>query len=305
MPTSSRGAAPAAVPVLDIGGSHVTAAAVDPVAVRVIPGSRQRLPLSPDADPPLFLTALAAAAAGLAGRRLHPVWGIALPGPFDYAAGVARYRGVGKFDALDGFPVGEHLTRLLPPGARPLFLNDAHAFALGAWHTSPDRPARMAAITLGTGVGSAFLDAGRIVTDSPEVPPEGRADLLTIDGDPLEERVSTRAVTARYAVLTGRVPAGWRELTSAAAAGEGAAREVVDTALSALGGALAPWLSAFKATTLVVGGSVAASWPTVGPPLTAGLTAHDEGPATVHLVPRTDGEDAALVGAAVRALREG
>ena len=36
-------------------------------------------------------------------------WGVAVPGPFDYEAGIGRYHGVGKFGALSGVDVGAAL----------------------------------------------------------------------------------------------------------------------------------------------------------------------------------------------------
>ncbi|SEG91715.1 glucokinase [Actinacidiphila yanglinensis] len=302
-------AASTAVPVLEVGGSHVTAAAVDPERATVIEGTRHRLPLRPDTGPEDFLAALAAAANGVLAapalhtRALRDTWGVAVPGPFDYATGTARYRDVGKFAALDGLAVAEQLAPLLlRRPVRMRFLNDAHAFGLGAWLAGRPRERRFAAITLGTGVGSAFLDRGRAVVDGPDVPPEGRADLLTIDGRPLEDTVSTRALAARYTRRTGRPVDGLRGLSQRSARGDTAARTVMDDALRALGEALAPWLAAFEAGALVVGGSATAAWEQLGPPFTAGLTARRPELAAVDVTVRQDGEDAALLGAAEYAL---
>ncbi|MBL1113993.1 ROK family protein [Streptomyces sp. 110] len=313
---------PSVVPVLEVGGSHVTAAAVDLDRARIVDGTRRRLPLAPGLGPEDFLTALAETAngvlSGLAASSVSPAssatalgahgvrgtWGIAVPGPFDYARGIARYHGVGKFAALDGLAVGDLLTpRLNPRPARLRFLNDASAFALGARHTAHAESRRLVAVTLGTGVGSAFLDRGAIVENDPRVPPEGRVDLLTVDGRPLEDTVSTRAMTAHYTDRTGRPVDGLRELTALAAVDDITARDVITSALRALGAALAPWLTAFEADTVVFGGSITAAWPLIGPPLTAGLTHHDPRLARLTLSVHADGEDQALLGAAVFAAR--
>lgn len=301
---------PPLVPVLEVGGSHVTAAAVDLDRARIADGTRHRLPLAPGVGPEGFLAALAETAGGvlsataLGARAVRDTWGIAVPGPFDYARGIARYHGVGKFASLDGLAVGELLTpRLNPRPAGLRFLNDASAFALGARHTVHTGSGRLVAVTLGTGIGSAFLDRGTIVEDDPRVPPEGRVDLLTVDGRPLEDTVSTRAMTARYTDRTGRPVDGLRELT-ALAADDVTARDVITSALRALGDALAPWLTAFEADTVVFGGSITAAWPLIGPPLYAGLTHHDPRLAQLALSVRDDGEDQALLGAAVFAARD-
>ncbi|GAA0654175.1 hypothetical protein GCM10009548_20540 [Streptomyces malaysiensis subsp. malaysiensis] len=379
---------PSVVPVLEVGGSHVTAAAVDLDRARIADGTRRRLPLTPGIGPEDFLATLAEAANGVLAvgalgtrtdggvrtdggaypvrgarpdrgafpdrgvradrgafpvrgarpdrgaypdRGTHPdqgaypdrgahsalggypavgahaalgTWGIAVPGPFDYARGIARYHGVGKFASLDGLAVGDLLTpRLNPRPARLRFLNDASAFALGARLTAHPGSRRLVAITLGTGVGSAFLDRGTIVEDDPRVPPEGRVDLLTVDGRPLEDTVSTRAMTAQYTDRTGRPVDGLRELTARAAADDATARDIITSALHALGGALAPWLTAFEADTVVFGGSITAAWPLIGPPLTAGLSHHTPSLARLTLSARADGEDQALLGAAAFAAR--
>jgi len=297
------------VPVLEVGGSHVTAAAVDLDRARIADGTRRRLPLTSGIGPEDFLAALAEAANGvlsataLGARAVGRTWGIAVPGPFDYARGVARYQGVGKFASMDGLALGRLLTiRLNRRPDRLRFLNDASAFALGAWHTAR-ASRRLVAVTLGTGVGSAFLDRGTIVEDDPRVPPEGRVDLLTVDGRPLEDAVSTRAMTAHYTNRTGRPVDGLRELTAFAAADDVIARDVITSALRALGGALAPWLTAFEADTVAFGGSITAAWPLIGPPLADGLTQHSPRLRRLALSVHDDGEDKALLGAAVFAAR--
>ncbi|MET7665045.1 hypothetical protein ABZT45_30325 [Streptomyces sp. NPDC005356] len=61
------------------------------------------------------------------------------------------------------------------------------------------------------------------------------------------------------------------------AAETGCARVVLDHAFRALGETLAPWIDRFKATALVGGGSIAASWDLIEVPLRIGLA---EGPDT-------------------------
>jgi len=300
------------IPVLEIGGTHVTAALVDPRDGRVT--SRTREPLDADGDAEAILAAVRRCADGLsvsAGAR----WGVALPGPFDYARGIALFRGVGKFEALYGMD----LRRALRHGLRQrpgdvVFLNDAHAFLTGEWSAGSVHGHRRAVgITLGTGVGSAFLADGHIRDTGPGIPPEGRMDLTEIDGRPLEATVSRRAILSRY----GDPGADVRDIAGRARAGEERARRVLDDAFTGLGVALAPRMVAFGATALVVGGSMARSWDLVAPALSAGLAAGGwipdepladadppasgapEAPAGTRTVkPAGPAGDAALVGAA-------
>lgn len=121
--------------------------------------------------------------------------------------GVALFKGVGKFDALYGMDVRAALLDGLRQ--RPgdvVFLNDAHAFLTGEWSAGTVRGHRRAVgITLGTGVGSAFLADGHICDNGPGVPPEGRMDLTEIGGRPLEDTVSRRAILSRYGDPTADV----------------------------------------------------------------------------------------------------
>lgn len=289
------------IPVLEIGGTHVTAALVDPRDGRVT--SRTRKPLDADGDAEDILGRVRDCADGLSvppGAR----WGVALPGPFDYARGIALFKGVGKFDALYGMDVRAALLDGLRQ--RPgdvVFLNDAHAFLTGEWSAGSVRGHRRAVgITLGTGIGSAFLADGRICDNGPGVPPEGRMDLTEIDGRPLEDTVSRRAILARYGDTTADV----HDIAGRARAGEEPARRALDDAFTALGTVLGPRLLAFGATALVVGGSMARSWDLVSPALSTGLVTGGWTPddpradarRTRAMKPAGPAGDAALVGAA-------
>src|SRR4051812_8610475 len=117
-----------AVPVLEIGGTHVTGALVDSDDWTVRQSTRYSLDAGAPADALIdrFWRAGNAlrAPAGVA-------WGVAMPDPFDYRRGIGGFEGVGKFAALRGIDVGDALNRRLH--GRMTFLNDADAFLLGEW----------------------------------------------------------------------------------------------------------------------------------------------------------------------------
>src|SRR5579859_5335999 len=177
----------ALVPVLEVGGTHVSAALVDSHTWAVV--TQSRVDVDGSGDAATILDTWAAAAAAL---RAVPgaSWGVAMPDPFDYARGIARFRDVGKFDALDGLDVGAELAQRLGGEPSFVFLNDADAFVLGEWtQGAAEGCARCVAITLGTGLGSGWLVDGRVTTEEPGVPTLGRARTLSIDGVGLEEVV--------------------------------------------------------------------------------------------------------------------
>jgi glucokinase len=316
------------IPVLEIGGSHVTAAWVRPGDWQV--SGVYRAELHPYGSAAELIAEFAAAAATLnVASGSH--WGIAIPGPFDYDAGIGQYAGVAKFDSLAGVDVRSALTAALPhPPGSISFLNDASAFLVGEWLIGAARGvSRSAGITLGTGIGSAFLNDGVIVAAGPTVPPYGEVHLLTHAGRPLEDWVSGRAISHAYRgaradieardieardiesgdiesgdIEAGDVAAGAlevREIAERARAGDLAAAAVFDDAFALLGEIIGPWLPGFGAQLLVVGGSMSRSWDLIGSPLRQGLLRSSSQPVELRLATHPDA--APLVGAAYRTQR--
>ncbi|MEU2622087.1 ROK family protein [Streptomyces sp. NPDC007157] len=291
----------ALIPVLDIGGTHVTAALVDPATSRPVPSSVLRRPLDSDAAGDSILDTVALAALELPAEH-RPCWGVAIPGPFDYDTGVGRFTGIGKFETLSGVDVGAGLRwRLGHRAERLRFLNDADAFAIGEYHAgSAGGHERVVCLTLGTGVGSSFLRSGVPVHDDTQVPPDGHVHRLTMRDRPLEDLVSRRAIRARYAGLVSlaedRDPPDVHEIAALAKGGDPAASEAFRYAFASLGEVLAPWIVRFAATAVVVGGSMAQSWDLIHPPLSAGLVR--TGGITVRVLPARQPAEAPLIGAA-------
>lgn len=289
------------IPAMDIGGSHVSAAVADLRSGRLVPRTRTRSVVDPMASADEILGAWIATA-----RRVAPgssTWGVAMPGPFDYQRGIGNFAGVGKFAALAGCDVGAALSAGIGQDVRIRFSNDADAFAVGEWLACAEpRPRRLVGITLGTGVGTGFVDAGKAVTDGDTVPPEGSAYRLQIDGRPLEDTASSRAVLAAFNRRRASKVTNVSELTQLAYAGHREALEIFQHAWRAAAFALAPYVTAFGAEVIVVGGSIAGSWDLVRPALLDGLADWAaELPTAISLRRSRDPESAALLGAAYTA----
>lgn len=301
-------------PVLDIGGSHVTAALVDPATWQPVPRSRHRYLLQSSGSAREIIATIAECANTL-GRLNGTVLTVAIPGPFDYEAGIGRFTGVEKFEALNCVDVRSHLFDALDDQPSSiLFLNDAAAFGMGEWvlgdaRGHDKRYTRLVAITLGTGVGSAFIDNGKSVNQGPQVPPDGYVHLLRINGKPLEDVMSTRAIIASYTARVGATESSVgidvRYIARRAIAGNVAAIQAFADASRDLGTALAPWLAKFDAETLVVGGGIAHAWPLVGPALRSGVKAADPRLAQMSITPSLDPEAATEIGAAWFAHQQG
>lgn len=295
---------PTVIGAVEIGGSHVSAALVGATEGKLRHGSLHRRSLSPGGSRDELLNAILSTA-----RAAHPrpaaKWGVAVPGPFDYAHGISRIRGVAKLEGLYGINLREALARALD--ARPeaiVFLNDADAFLLGeAWAGAARGCARAIGVTLGTGLGSAFLADGLIVDAGHGVPPEGRLDLLMLDGAPAEERISGRGLLRGHRLVTGGRMAitNAAELATMARHGDDAALRAFDRLGDDLGRVLAPWLAAFGPECLVIGGSIARAWDLFAPALRRRLPALQT---SFRCEIARDIEAAALLGAARHAARQ-
>jgi glucokinase len=286
--------------VLEVGGTHVTAGWVATDGWQVSALSRAQLQGQASAE--RLIATLARAGARLVAPP-GAVWGIAMPGPFDYAHGVAHYAGVGKFEALAGVDVGAALGAALPgrPGAL-CFSNDASAFGIGEWLIGAARGAgRCAVVTLGTGVGSAFLDNGNSVEDGPSVPPRAELHLLSHAGRPLEDWVSRRAIRAAFTAAGGADALDVKEIAELARGGDAVAAAAFGGAFRVLGEVLGPWLRRFGAELLVVGGSIGRSLDLIEAPLRAGLSADMS--SKFPIVPAAHPDLAPVVGAAYPAWR--
>ena len=243
------------VAVLEVGGSHVTAAVVAPETWDVDVVERAKLASQ---EPPEDVVGQIAAAA----RKLPLANGlaVALPGPFDFATGVAWYRGQGKFDQLYGFNLGKSLGEELGLD-RLMFLNDAEAFAVGEWTAGEVRGVeRCVGVTIGTGIGTAFLADGTVVREGETVPPGGELYKTSYDGKPLEDSISARAIVREYLERTGSSVPGVKEIADRARAGEPAALDALVTPFTVLAAALTPWLERFGVTRTVLGGSISGAF---------------------------------------------
>ncbi|GLY28331.1 ROK family protein [Kineosporia sp. NBRC 101731] len=281
------------VPVLEIGGSHLTAALVSLDDLRVV--RSRRWDLEPDVSSAAFVSTMLEGAAWIE-VPAGSTWGVAVPGPFEYDTGIGRYAGVGKFESLNGFDVRQALvTGLAQTPGRVVFLNDADSFGLGEYAAGAAKGfTRAVCLTLGTGVGSAFVADGLPMSAGPGVPPDGEAHFIVWGGAELEETVSRRAIRRAYAEKTGE-HLDVHEIAALVRRGTSPAIELWNHTFRALGEALSPYVRDFGAEVLVLGGSVAGSFDLIEAPLRKGL-ARD-----VVLRAAVDTEHAPLIGAAVHA----
>lgn len=281
--------------VLEVGGTHVTAALVDLAPPHVAHAERVEIDSSADAE--TLLKSFTAAVAGLGDEARAKPLVVAIPGPFDYDRGIGDFEGVAKFGSLRGVRVGDELARRLGSGS-VTFLNDVTAYGIGQYELL-GRPRRMVALTLGTGVGSVFLQDGSPVTAGPGVPPNGWVYLLEHDGRPIEETFSRRAIIAAHAAASGQ-ELDVHEIADQARSGDPTAVHTLSAAYASLAETLAPYLIAFETDLLVVGGSIARSWDLILRWFEPSVMSHFHhlDVQAPRILPGAVGETAALIGAA-------
>jgi len=291
-PTSGQNARVSTIGVIEVGGTHATGAVVVGKAW-ALESKPHRVDIDSHAAADELLDSIASAASQISASR----WGIAMPDPFDYLRGIGRFHDVGKFDALDGVDVRAALaTRLDVAADRLHFCNDADAFTLGEWAAGAGRGfERVVGLTLGTGVGSGWTVGGHIV--DPGDPPGGRIHQVQIHRGPLENSMSRRAIRAAYADGGGD-DADVRLIAQRATEGEALAGQVLRGALTALGGAIAAPITAFRADVVVVGGSMAKSWSLFAPWVLEGWSAASQAPPPQVALAQHP-EEAPLFGAAI------
>lgn len=207
MLSASDGQVPAAVGV-DIGGTHISAAAVDLVSGVLVSSSLRRREVNSNGDAKeLIQTWGQIIGEVIEDQQLEKVRiGIAMPGPFDYEEGISQIKDQNKFDALYGLNIKELLARELSIEKKNIrFMNDAACFLSGEVFSGAARHYHRAiGLTLGTGFGTAtYL--------------EGMAEDAALWQHPFkdsiaEDYLSTRWFVNRYQEIGGPAVKGVKEL---------------------------------------------------------------------------------------------
>ena len=202
----------------DVGGSHVCSAVID-LRTGEMAGPVCEMPLDSKAGASVILDVLSRSIAGAVeaadAAGMVAGAGLAFPGPFDYVHGVSTVHGVGKYDRIYGLDLSSSLYSLLcGHGICSFrFVNDAAAFALGECAAGAAAgAARVVAVTLGTGVGSGFVEDGALVESGDRVPACGWVYHLLFGDGIADGEFSTRWICRRFFELAGRKVAGAKDV---------------------------------------------------------------------------------------------
>lgn len=277
---------------LDVGGTWVKSALV--AADGHILQEPLVAPIDSHADAQTILGTLATVINHyLTGDQTPPLAGIAFgfPGPFDYAAGVSYIQGVSKYEAIYGLNVATALQGLITAPELPIvFRNDAEAAVVGEARYGAGRAySRAIGITLGTGMGSAFVVDDAPVTTGPGVPPNGWLYSFPVAGQQADDVFSIRGLMARLHAVDEQL-SDIRSAAELANGGNVQVHQVFAQWGSDLGTFLRPFALAFHAQVLLTLGGIANAFDCFGPALIGALP--------IPAVPGELGTNAALAGAA-------
>jgi glucokinase len=284
----------------DIGGSHITCAAIDLVSGSILRNTLTERSVNNQAPAKEIIEVWAEALSGA--MKKIPIKnikgiGFAMPGPFDYEKGICYIKGVAKYENLYGINVKDAIAGNLKVPADFLirFMNDASSFAVGeAWAGSATDERRSLSITLGTGFGSAFVSDRIPIVDGPLVPKKGCVYHLPYRNGIADDYFSTRGLLGRYKNLTGKELPGVKELATLAS-NENLVMDLFIDFGEKLGQFLAPWLIKFNAEILVIGGNISLAYDLFGDVFQDSLKT---GQCTSKVALSKLKEDAALIGSA-------
>ncbi|MGB4292923.1 MAG: ROK family protein [Bacteroidales bacterium] len=246
---------------VDIGGSHITSAAVDMTSGKVLKETMADRPVNNQAQAFEIIDVWSSCLQEVMGHlKFDDIRGIgfAMPGPFDYVNGICYIKGVSKYENLYGFNIGDAVKSKLelPDDFGIRFINDASAFAVGeAWAGKAKNYRKSMCITLGTGLGSAFISDRIPVVDGPDVPEIGCVYHLPYGESIADDYFSTRWFIRSYKEATGKEIGGVKELSDLAH-GDKTVQGLFMKFGNDLAFFLAPWLKKFGAEILVIGGNI-------------------------------------------------
>lgn len=296
----------AAVVAIDVGGTDLKAAIVDQDGAVL---DVQRHATARSADDPAGAVIAQTVEIVKSLRAAHPeipvaAVGLAVPGLVDDAAGV------GRFSANLGWRDVPFATRLATQLDVPVwFGHDVRAAGVAEFAYGAARGARNAAvIVIGTGIAGALIVNGTPLTSEGYAgelghtlaDPNGEACSCGAVGC-LETISSAGAIARRYNARTDSAVAGARQVLTAAQSGDVVARQVWDSAVSALAEHIARLSSVLAPDTIVIGGGLAQAGDDLFAPLMQQVDALLSFHRRPKIVAAELGEDAGVLGVAAGA----
>ena len=246
---------------VDVGGSHISSAAVDDKNFKIIAGTYFSGAIdnkAPKED--IFSKWAAVIDKTIEKTQAQETVAIAfsMPGPFEYETGRAMFAGNDKFEALYNVSIPEEFSDYLnAENVNFRFLNDASSFGIGSVLVNDlDKKAKkVVAITLGTGFGASFLEDIVPISNGENIPEDGCLWDKKFQDAIADDYFSTRWFIRRYQEHSGiKVTDGVKEIASKK---DSFSEKVFEEFAQNFSEFLLPFLKNFGAEALVLGGNIA------------------------------------------------
>lgn len=273
---------------VDIGGSHITAALVDTATGAIVPESWQRNSVPAAGTANEIIDAWSNVILSSFGQSVPARIGIAMPGPFDYEAGICFIQGQHKYESLYGLNIKSLLAEKLGFDLKNIRLtNDAACFLQGEVFAGAAKGCSdVTGLTLGTGLGSAIYFENKVADAAWWCTP--------FKNSIAEDYLSSRWFVQRYQQLTQLTVPNVKQLLST---GD---EKNIKLIFDEFGNNLGAFLLQQQVDGLVIiGGNIAQAFSLFEASLMDCLQAAGNG---TQVRPAVLGEQAALIGAATAGL---
>lgn len=278
---------------IDIGGSHITLAQVDPEKREIISSTYVREHVNSFDDKETIFSAWTSAIKKAANdlAKSDLLIGVAMPGPFDYENGISLMQ-QGKFIDIYQVNIKEKIAERLSISSKQIhFVNDAAAFMEGeVFGGCVQGFRRVFGVTLGTGLGTTFYN-GEFATD------EDLWDSPFKDSI-CEDYLATRWFVKRYEELTGEQISGTKDLLDKPLEIQ---KKMFDEYADSFSDFIVKYVDYYKPEVLVIGGNIAKAYPHFEQRFIQNITQNN-----INLQVKISAifEDAAILGAASYALKK-
>ncbi len=243
---------------VDVGGSHITSAAININNFEIIANSTFTNKIDSKESKEVILSDWSK----VINKTIKSIpeignvkIGFAMPGPFHYATGLAKFENNDKYENLYNVSIPNELAKYLNnPEAELRFLNDATCFGVGVSSVGKAKKSnRIIAITLGTGFGSTFIKNGLPQVTASDVPIGGCLWDKPFKNGIADDYFSTRWFKKRYFELSGNEVKGVKEIADE---NNSFSKEVFSEFSSNFVEFMSPFIKDYQPDLIILGGNV-------------------------------------------------
>jgi len=262
---------------LDIGGSFIKAALLSS-GYEIVAGSFSNTPIDTSGPSKQIIDTIIAVIADKirTAKTFGEVKAIGLCFPefSDYSTGtIAMMKD--KFQKCRGIVLRDEIINglRLSPDFHIVFEEDSLAFMRGVVRQlKADDYSRIIGLTLGTGLGSAFMENGKIVRNAQGVPPDGELGCLPLKEGIIEDIISIKGILQIYRGISGKSKNNVKIIALQAQKGDAAAIQTFDEFGKTMGQILKIYIEDFRTECLILGGQITKSFELFAAPLKSELS---------------------------------